>query len=453
MLLKKSIIMVEKMFNKEPRYNLSYVVHETGIKADTLRAWERRYQLPQPQRTKGGHRLFSEFDIQTIKWLTARQKEGLSISQAVRLWRELENKDRETLSTTVTGLSPRAKGAITVENESNLGDMQSRWIRACLNFNEPAAEQVLSQAFAEFPPETVCVEILQYGLSAIGALWQEGEATVQQEHFVSELATRRIHALIEAAPKPIRERTILVGCPPGENHTFSPLLTILLLRYRSWPVLFLGANVPQDQLMETVEKTNPALVVMVAMRLKTSASLYDTARALKGIDVPLAFGGWIFEHIPDLARRIPGYYLGGDVLGAISNIENLLAGSMPQIAYEQSRDDFSETISHFIERKHRIGDETLDNIRGNWEDNIPLSNIQGANEFLAQDITAALSLGDLSLIRFDIEWVENLITNHEIPMEMLSDYLRAYYEAAQVYLDEPGEPILDWLASIIQTRE
>jgi methanogenic corrinoid protein MtbC1 len=445
--------MAEEMISKEPRYNLNYVIQETGIKADTLRAWERRYQLPQPKRTEGGHRLFSDFDIQTIKWLIAKQKEGLSISRAVRLWRETENRAGGTLSTTLTGLFPQTETAIIVENGASLADMQSRWIQACLNFNEPAAEQVLSQAFAVFPPETVCVEILQYGLSAIGALWQEGEASVQQEHFASELATRRIHALIEATPKPIREKMILVGCPPGESHTFSALLTTLLLRYRSWPVIFLGANVPQGQLMETVEKTNPALVVMVAMRLTTSASLYDTAHSLKEIDVPLAFGGWVFEHIPDLARRIPGHYLGGDVLGAISNIENLLTGSIPQIDFASRQNDFSETIYHFIDRKHHIEDQTLRKIKNELGDAISLQNVQIANEFLAQEIIAGLSLGDLSLIQHDFEWVENLFSNHDISREMLFNYLLRYYEAAQVYLDEPGEPILDWLASIIQTKE
>jgi DNA-binding transcriptional MerR regulator len=53
--------------SKKPLFNLSMVLQETGIKADTLRAWERRYQLPAPSRTEGGHRLFSAYDIETIK--------------------------------------------------------------------------------------------------------------------------------------------------------------------------------------------------------------------------------------------------------------------------------------------------------------------------------------------------------------------------------------------------
>ena len=56
-----------------PIYNLKVVVQETGIKPDTLRAWERRYGLPNPARTEGGHRLYSQYDIDTLKWLSARQ--------------------------------------------------------------------------------------------------------------------------------------------------------------------------------------------------------------------------------------------------------------------------------------------------------------------------------------------------------------------------------------------
>jgi len=76
--------------NNEPSYNLKAVVQETGLKPDTLRAWERRYGFPEPKRTAGGHRLYSQQDINILKWLVARQKEGLSISRAVELWRQLE---------------------------------------------------------------------------------------------------------------------------------------------------------------------------------------------------------------------------------------------------------------------------------------------------------------------------------------------------------------------------
>ena len=83
--------------SKAPTYNLKVVMRETGIKADTLRAWERRYGLPVPERTPGGHRLYSQYDIETIKWLQARQAEGLRINRAVDLWHTMRDSEQDPL--------------------------------------------------------------------------------------------------------------------------------------------------------------------------------------------------------------------------------------------------------------------------------------------------------------------------------------------------------------------
>ena len=443
--------MIDTSYSKNPQYNLSYVLQETGIKADTLRAWERRYQLPQPQRTEGGHRLFSEFDIQTVMWLIAHQKEGLSISRAVRLWRDLENQGKDPLRSSTPDPLPHAVTKTSSSAGERLAKFQNAWVQACLNFDEAESEQLLTQAFAQFPLETVCMEILLPGLFAIGKLWHLGKASVQQEHFATALANQRLQALIAAAPKPVRDKTILVVCAPGESHTFSALLISLLLRYRSWKVVYLGANVPQSQLLETIENTQSKFVVITAMRLVTSAALYETAIFLKENDIPVGYGGWIFNQTPALSEKIPGHYLGGEVAEAISSIENLMIGSIPEIKISQRPDYFSETISHFIERKDQIANQVLDSITDKYGSSTLIDHVEPANEYLAEDIIAALTLGDLSLIESNLAWIESLISNHLGPDDLFSNYLRAYHKAAQTQLDEPGSPILDWLASIIQT--
>src|SRR3954471_8088044 len=68
-----------------PVFNTKAVARETGVPADTFRAWERRYGVPQPQRTAGGHRLYSDRDIAIIRWLRERTDEGVNISHAVLL--------------------------------------------------------------------------------------------------------------------------------------------------------------------------------------------------------------------------------------------------------------------------------------------------------------------------------------------------------------------------------
>ena len=189
-----------------PTFNMKAVVRETNLKPDTLRAWERRYGLPNPRRSAGGHRLYSQRDIDTLKWLISRQDEGISISHAVELWHRLESQGQDPLlvepaSTTAVEISSFPSVAPSGET---IAALRSAWIEACLNFDEPAAERILTEAFAMYPPEQVVFEVLRGGLAEIGRGWYQGTTTVQQEHFASELAMRRLESLVAGAAPPTR---------------------------------------------------------------------------------------------------------------------------------------------------------------------------------------------------------------------------------------------------------
>ena len=312
--------------SKNPAFNLKVVLQETNIAADTLRAWERRYGLPMPQRTAGGHRLYSQYDIETIKWLLARQSEGLSISRAVDLWNDHNASGVDPLAglTPSTLTSTQATPAIYISPDTNLDSLRAQWIAACMQFSESNSEQILNQAFSMFPVESVCMEILQKGMVEIGNLWYENGASVQQEHFASGLAMRRLDALLSASPAPTRNQTVLVGCPPNEWHTFTPLLLSLLLRRRGLNVVYLGANVPAEQFGETVKSVNAKLVILVAQTLVTAASLQITAQALENLRTPVGYGGRIFNLQPNLANHIPGYYLGDSIASSLETVEKIL---------------------------------------------------------------------------------------------------------------------------------
>lgn len=150
--------MTSNQISKKPRYNLNLVLQETGIKADTLRAWERRYQLPSPERSEGGHRLFSDFDIATVKWLLSKQNEGIRISQAVDLWRQIEEEGQNPLEILIPRREQTAPSITSDQNNRTLTELQSDWVAACLEFNQTKAEHVIARAFAQFPLEMVCTD-------------------------------------------------------------------------------------------------------------------------------------------------------------------------------------------------------------------------------------------------------------------------------------------------------
>jgi len=435
---------------KEPKYNLRFVLKETGIKPDTLRAWERRYQLPTPERTEGGHRLFSDYDIEIIKWLQTKQKEGMSISRAVDLFRELESKGQSPIPNSTLFSSITHDSSTTRNDHEILADLKGAWLNACMNFDESSAEQVLNQAFAQFSPEIVCTEILQSGLSDIGTLWYQGKASVQQEHFTSELANRRLHSLINAAPQPIRNQTILVGCPNGETHTFGLLLLTLLLRYRSWNVVYLGASVPIEEMQHTINQVQPDLIVLTAMRIVTAATLLDTANLLHKNNVPLAFGGGIFNHLPSLRNRIPGHFLGEDIQDAVGNIEHLLSKPISTPNAVDRNTSCLEAKNEFIENKQQIEIKVLELILEEREKDISINDLNFALEFLSQDIIAALSIGNLDCIGTNLDWMKVLMQHRGISDNLFDEFLSAYLKAVRSILMGKGQPIITWLENEVR---
>ncbi len=431
-----------------PTYNLRAVVQRTGLKPDTLRAWERRYGLPVPNRTEGGHRVYSEADVQCLLWLIARQEEGMNISQAAKLWQTLEE-EGQILS---VNESPMTQSRQVEQSgyESTRGgvieDLRHHWIEACSTFNEREAEIVMAQAFALYPAETVCVELLQKGLHQIGMEWYRGQYTTQQEHFASALAMRRLETLLAATPDPTQHGRVIVACPAHENHTFSPLLLTVLLRRRGWDVVYLGANLPQEELIETVRATHPDMVVLVAQQLSTAASLLEMARLLSTHRVRVAYGGQIFNMIPDLREHIPAYFLGTELAAAPMQVERILMRPPLLPTAQPISHEYELALAEFLEKQAQIDAYV-------WQvmsaQGMPHSHLSAAKHNFGRDLTAALTLGNLDYMGNDLNWIAGLLSYRQISPEALVLYITVYAEAARRSLTEPGRLIVDWLMHLL----
>lgn len=430
--------------SKNPVFNLKVVLQETNIAADTLRAWERRYGLPLPQRTTGGHRLYSQYDIETIKWLIARQVDGMSISRAVDLWHEYNEAGHDPLENlNAPALTSVQSLPITqVTPETNLDLLRSDWITACMKFNEPHSEQILNQAFSIFPVESVCADILQKGMAEIGGLWYENKASVQQEHFASGLAIRRLNSLLSASPAPSRNQTVLVGCPPDEWHTFTPLLLSLLLRRRGLNVIYLGANVPTQDFKETVLTVRGKLVILVAQTLTAAANLQSTAMALEDIQAPVGYGGRIFNNLPSLIARIPGHYLGNSIPGAISAIEQLLQNKARVHPIIPTSTAYLEAHDALLAKRTKIESAVIEYGRSLSIQAEALNN--GVHQ-LSNNILAALQLGDLEYVSDELKWVRALLRAYNRSQQELVDFMNSYFQAVDENINGQGTPIKDWL--------
>lgn len=427
-----------------PTFNLKAVVQETGVKPDTLRAWERRYGLPDPNRTGGGHRLYSQRDIDTLHWLIMRQEEGLSISRAVDLWRQLESENQDPLSSVEYGLAGPDSGSPLVAGEE-VTAFRQQWIEACLGFNERVADQILTQSFALFPTEVVCLEVLQRGIREIGEGWYAGKVSVQQEHFASALVIRKLESLLSATPPPIRPGRILVASSAEEEHVLGQLLLQLLLRRKGWEMVYLGASVPLQRLRESLDVVRPQLVVLTAQQLHTAATLQATAAILTSKAIPLGYGGRIFTTSPGLRSRISGHYLGDTLQQAVEKVDSLMHTSSTPPEVLPLLPEYQTSLLHFQRKSTSIQARLMTAMDGA---DMQASYLEVAELNLTRSIHAALQLGDIELMGEEMKWIQGLFHNLEIPEERLNRFIFAYRDAAYDLLGAEGQPVLDWLDTI-----
>ncbi|TLN04712.1 MerR family transcriptional regulator, partial [bacterium] len=387
----------------------------TGLTPATLRAWEQRYGLFKPQRSPGGQRLYSEDEINLLKWLVERQKEGLSISRAIDLWRSQANHSPEPLQ------SPPVVQTIPTMGEGMLDQLCQNWCEACLAFNDPASERVIARALAIATPEVVCTQVLQKGLAELGRGWYAGKVTVQQEHFASALVARRLNALFAVAPMPSHSGRLLAVCPPGEDRDLALLMLAFILRWRGYEVIYLGANVPLDQLDTTLQATSPDLVLSAAQTLPGAASLVRLAEFANNRSIPLAYGGGIFNQIEGLSERIPAQFLGRNVDAAPQVIERLLTYPPAPVASSPLPRAYSAALTEFGEREGLIVTRVRQILRSGP---IAARHVETANVYFSQAVVAALILGEIHLLDYSVEWLNGLLENHDVPPAFAIQYYR-----------------------------
>lgn len=245
-----------------PLYNTKHVVSETGVPADTFRAWERRYGLPRPERSGGGQRLYSERDIALIRWLRDRTSEGLTISQAIAL------------------LETESSAPLSHDQPRSFDVLRGELCQALLRFDAQTADNILSEAFALYSLDAVCINIVQAVLVDVGEMWHAGKASVAQEHFASQFVRRKLLALLNIYDLPEGRATVVAACAPGEQHDLGLLLLALLLVRRQFKVISLGADVPSDALLHAIEQVHPDIVCISATTSATADHALQLARTI-----------------------------------------------------------------------------------------------------------------------------------------------------------------------------
>jgi MerR family transcriptional regulator, light-induced transcriptional regulator len=284
-----------------PLFTAGEVEERTGVPATTLRQWERRYGLPNPQRTASGYRLYSQNDITLIEFFKARISEGISVSRAAQLY-SLEQSLPSNQNAT-TEAHPRAAAPAAL-----IGQLVDSTIQG----DSLKADKILAQAHATMPVENVVLDLIQPTLVEVGERWHRGEITVAHEHQSTHYLRGKLHHLLELAGSPRHGPTVVLACPPDEWHEIGALSIAIFLRRAGIRTHYLGSNTPVADLARFAREVKAAAIMLSITSSESIEVLRPQAHLLLEVVPLVVYGGMAISMNPGMAQELGGVFAGND---------------------------------------------------------------------------------------------------------------------------------------------
>lgn len=233
-----------------PHFSIKDIESLTGIKGHTLRIWEQRYGIIKPKRTETNIRYYDDDDLKQLLSISILNEHNFKISEIAKMTESEISKAVLKLTSTT--------GEFANQIKSLISDM--------MTFNELDFHNKLNDFIAEYGLEETYIKILLPFLVEIGILWQIGSIQPSHEHFVTNIIKQKLFASIDhqIANKSEHRKKFLLFLPETETHSLSLLFANYVIRSRGHDVIFLGQEVPLEDLKSAFKNEDPDYIYTTA---------------------------------------------------------------------------------------------------------------------------------------------------------------------------------------------
>ncbi len=260
------------------RFPIRVLSESTGVGSSTLRAWERRYGLLNPERTPKGHRLYRADDIERIERIIRLLEEGHSLPSIAK---QLDNSE----------LSSGAGDTQSIELIGVWRGYLADTLQAIEDFSSERLEAIYNEASSLYPLSLVTEQLIQPVLVELGSRWQSRAVGIAEEHFYTHWIRNRLAARFHHALEQATGKRVLCASIPGDFHEIGLMLFCISLMSRGYRVVYLGVDIPMEQLIETRERSGCRAIVLSARSLSEKNLSQPLAKLVSESPVPVFFGG------------------------------------------------------------------------------------------------------------------------------------------------------------------
>jgi len=229
----------------EPKHPIQVAARRSGLSADVIRAWERRYNAVIPERTGTNRRLYSDEDVERLLLLGQVTRAGRRIGDVAGLpleeLRAMVEEDR--LAAGKVAPPPPAR----TRTKPVKGHLEA-CIDAIERLDAVALNEALSSASVDLSVPVLMEQLLMPLMDAIGKRWQDGMMRVAHEHLATALVRSFIGALRDVGIPPEGSPEIIIATPSGTRHEIGALMVAVLAASDGWNATYLGPDLPAEDI-------------------------------------------------------------------------------------------------------------------------------------------------------------------------------------------------------------
>lgn len=223
-------------------FTIKDIENLSGIKAHTIRIWEQRYTFLKPKRSDTNIRFYTNDELRVILNVALLNKYGYKISSINKM-------SYEAMFENVLSLT---------DAEARENIIVNKLLESMVKFNTQVFENILNECIDTSGIEKTILQIIFPFLDKVGILWLTNHINPAQERLVSNIIRQKIIVGIDGiAIKKTSSVKVCLFLPEGEYHELSLLFVAFLLKKKGIPVIYLGANIPWEELQTVVNIKNP----------------------------------------------------------------------------------------------------------------------------------------------------------------------------------------------------
>lgn len=249
-------------------YQIAELEQLSGIKAHTIRIWEKRYNLIEPERSDTNIRYYNDEQVRKLLNVSTLLASGLKISKIAAL------KEGEILQK-ITSLQKEPDG------DSICLSFINELTAAMLTFNEAGFERIFSAAVTRFGMFDAMIKVFYPFLYKTGMMWAVESAVPVQEHFASSIIRRKLMAAIDGLAAPVKKnKRFVLLLPPHEWHETGLLFSNYILRAKGVETIYLGQDVPFENIALVVKLCKPHYVLCFFVSRKNEEELKNIRKKM-----------------------------------------------------------------------------------------------------------------------------------------------------------------------------